>query len=206
MGQQWKWGAATVPSNTTFINNLTVGNCNRMSASLPGAPSNYNKYLTGFCRASGDVFAFVTPTNSHVLMANNTVVAYSSTVFDLACLPVNTCGSTPFTFTNNIFLGYHLKGAEPPGLFYTEDRSIKVTASHNIEYGNRSENGSDPRLVNEPPQQGWTNLMFLDNFDFHPTNSSPANAHGIAVNGIMTDYYGSVRPNPPSIGAVEPSR
>src|ERR1035437_8440727 len=141
MGQQWKWGGNKVPTNTTFINNLTIGNCARMSQPLPGAPSTYNKYLSGFCRAAGDVFAFPTPKNSHLLIANNTVVAYSATVFDLACAPENTCGSTAFTFTNNIFLGYYLKGAEPPGLFYPEDHSVKVTGSHNIEYGNRSGTG-----------------------------------------------------------------
>jgi hypothetical protein len=215
MGQQWKWGAKAVPTNTTFINNLTIGNCSRMSASLPGAPPTYNKYLSGFCRAAGDVFAFVTASNSHVLIANNTVVAYSTTVFDLACQPANTCGSTSFNFTNNIFLGYYLKGAEAPGLVYTEDHSIKLAFSHNVEYGNKSGSGgscrgdnicSDPRLVNEPPQQGWPNQTFLDNFNFHPTSGSTVNGHGVAVNGITTDYYGSARPNPPSIGAVEPNR
>jgi hypothetical protein len=214
MGQQWKWGSS--PGSTTiFENNLTVGDCRRMSEPLPGAPSGYNRHLSGFCRAAGDVFSFFTAANSTVLFANNTVVAYSATVFDLACQHAGACGSTPFTFTNNIFLGYYLKGAEPPGLFYTEDRSVKVTASHNIEYGNRSGTGSscrgdiicsDPKLTNEPPQQGWTNQTFLDNFNFHPTSGSPANGHGIAVSAVTTDYGGSARPNPPSIGAVEPSR
>ena len=213
MGQNWKWGGSTVPTHTRFINNLTIGNCDRMSKPLPGAPSTYNKFLTGFCRASGNVFAFVTPGNSSVLIANNTVVAYSATVFDLACQPANACGSSQFNFTNNIFLGYYLKCAEPPGLFYSEDRSIKLTESRNIEYGNRSGIGilcrgdiicADPRLVNEPPQQGWTNLNFLDGFNFHPASNSPANGRAVAVSGITTDYFGNARPSPPSIGAVEP--
>jgi hypothetical protein len=215
MGQDWKWGGNKVPTNVIFTNNLTIGNCSRMRQPLPGAPSTFNKYLSGFCRAAGNVFAFVTPMNSHLLVANNTVVAYSATVFDLACKPENTCGSTPFIFTNNIFLGYYLKGAEPPGLFWMDDHSIKVTPSHNVEYGNRSGTGSacrgdiicsDPLLVNEPPQQGWTNQTFLDNFNFRPTSGSPANGRGIALSGVTTDYHGSGRPNPPSIGAVEPSR
>ena len=219
MGQQWKWGGVS-NSSTTFINNLAVGNCNRMSAQLPGAKQNFalstglgGSYLTGFCRAAGDVFGISSGANSTFLIANSTVIATSATVFDLACHPSGTCGSTPFTFTNNIFLGYYLKGAEPPGLFYIEDRSVKIMASHNVEYGNRSGTGnacrgdiicSDPQLLNEPPQQGWTNLTFLDNFNFHPSSGSVANRHGISVGGVATDYYGSPRPNQPSIGAVEP--
>jgi hypothetical protein len=215
MGQQWKWGGHGVPNTTTFVNNLTVGNCSRMSAPLPGAPLGYNKYLTGFCRAAGSVFAFETPPNSHLIMANNTVVADSSTVFDLACNVENSCGSSSFTFINNILLGYSLKNAEPPGLFYLEDRSIKLASSHNIEFGNRSGTGSacrgdiicsDPRLASEPAQQGWANQAFLDNFNFHPAPGSPAIDRGVPVNGVTTDIYGAARPNPPSIGAVEPNR
>ena len=184
----WDMPTENALNRWTFINNLTVGNCNRMSQPPPGAPPTYNKYLTGFCRAAGNVFAFVTAKNSHLLIANNTVVAYSATIFDLACQPVNSCGSTSFAFTNNIFLGYSLKAAEAPGLFYIEDRSIKLTTSHNIEFGNRPGTGTscrgdiicaDPRLVNQPPQQRWTKMSFLDNFDFHPASGSPENGHGI---------------------------
>ena len=178
---------------------------------MPGAPPTYNKYLTGFCRAAGNVFAFVTPRNSRLFVANNTVVAYSATIFDLACQPVNTCDSTSFNFTNNILLGYYLKGTGPPGLFYLEDHSIRITGGHNINFGNRPlttcsvDICSDPRLLNEPPQQAWTSPSFLDNLDFHPASGSPANGRGIALSGVTTDYYGSVRPNPPSVGAVEPN-
>jgi len=88
-------------------------------------------------------------------------------VFLLSCgtvknHPSGLCGTTPFVFTSNIFLGYYHSGSEPPGLFYPDDRSIKVTANHNIEYGYRSGTGetcrdnicSDPRLQNEPPPTG----------------------------------------------------
>lgn len=214
MGQQWKWG--TSPGSTTiFENNLTVGDCRRMSEPLPGAHPGYNRHLSGFCRAAGDVFSFFSAANSTFRFANNTVVAYSSTIFDLGCQHAGACGSTPFTFTNNIFLGYYLNGAEPPGLFYTEDHANKIVGSHNIEYGIRPGTGSgchsdilcvDPKLVNEPPQQGWTNQRFLDNFNFHPSNVSPANGRGLAISDVTTDHFGTPRPNPPSIGAVEPSR
>ena len=182
--------------------------------SLPGA------YLSDYCRAGGNTVAINSQQNSHVLFAHNTFVDYVDTVFLLSCGPANKnhngkCGTTSFVFTNNIFLGYYLKGGEAPGLFYLDDRSIKVTSSHNIEYGNRSGSGdkcggdiicSDPRLVNQPPQQAWTNQTFLDNFNFYPKSDSPAIKHGVPMNGITADYYGSPRPKPPSIGAVEPQK
>jgi hypothetical protein len=226
MGSQWKWNN-TPNSTTTFENNLTIGNCVRFSEAIPGAVHSFalasglaGAYLSDYCRGGQNTVAINSQQNSHVLFANNTFVDYLGAVFLLSCGPSNKnrngmCGTTSFVFTNNILLGYSLKGSEPPGLFYIDDRSIKVTSSHNIEYGNRSSFGdscrgdiicSDPRLVNQPPQQAWTNQTFLDNFNFYPKSDSPANGRGTPINGISTDYYGSPRPNPPSIGAVEPRR
>ena len=226
MGAQWKW--INGPGGTvTFKNNVTIGNCARFQEPIPGAAHSFalssklpGAYLSDYCRAGGNTVAINSQQNSHVLFAHNTFVDYLDTVFLLSCGPANKnhnemCGTTSFVFTNNIFLGYYLKGGEAPGLFYLDDRSIKVTSNHNIEYGNRSGFGdkcggdiicSDPRLVNQPPQQGWTNQTFLDNFNFYPKSDSPAIKHGVPMDGITADYYGSPRPNPPSIGAVEPQK
>ncbi len=229
MGAQWKW--INAPGGTvTFSNNLTIGNCARFSDAthpIPGASQSFalssklpGAYLSDYCRAGGNTVAFNSQENSHVLFANNTFVGDSDTVFLLGCGPANNnrngkCGATSFVFTNNIFLGYYVKGGEAPGLYYIDDRSIKVTSSHNIEFGDRSGFGvscrgdnicTDPRLVNQPPQQAWTNQSFLDNFTFYPKSDSPAVGHGLPVNGVATDFFGVARPNPPSIGAVEPRR
>jgi hypothetical protein len=229
MGAQWKWNNA--PGGTvTFFNNLTVGNCARFSDfthPIPGASQIFalssklpGAYLSDYCRAGGNTVAINSQKNSHVLFANNTFVDYRDTVFLLGCGSNShnrdgECGATSFVFTNNIFLGYYTKGGEAPGLFYIDDRSIKVTSSHNIEFGNRSGYSdkcggdiicADPRLVNQPPQQGWTTETFLDNFTFYPRSDSPAIGHGVPMSNITTDFYGTVRPNPPSIGAVEPRR
>jgi hypothetical protein len=224
MGAQWKWNN-TPGSTTTFENNLTVGNCARYQAPIPGAAHSFDlasklggAYLSDYCRAGGNTVAINSQQNSHVLFAHNTFVDYLDTVFLLSCGPNNKnhsemCGATSFVFTNNIFLGYYLKGNEPPGLFYIDDKSIKVTSSHNIEFGNRSGYSdkcggdiicSDPRLVNQPPQQAWANQTFLDNFNFIPKSDSPAIKRGTPMSGVTTDYYGTPRPNPPTIGAVEP--
>jgi len=218
MGQQWKW-TNTPNASTTFVNNLTVGNCNRMSAPMPGAPSNYNQYLTLFCRAAGDVFSFSSNANSTVLLANNTVIAYSNTVFDMNCVVSDGCGTTPFVYTNNLILGYtvpanNFPGAngQAPGLFYFSDPTDAVVSSHNLEFGIR--NGdvcggtilcSDPLLVSEPVQGSIPPESTLDALDFHPAAISPAVSAGRTYTGLLSnDYYGLPTTSPPIIGAVNP--
>jgi hypothetical protein len=227
MGAQWKWNN-TPNSTTTFENNLTVGNCLRFSAAIPGAKQTFalgsglpGAYLSDYCRAAGNTVAINSQQNSYVLFANNTFVDYLDTVVLMSCGPSSNnqngmCGNTPFVFTNNIFLSYYLSGNIPPGLFYINDSSITVTSTNNIEYGNRTNiygatcgtGGnicSDPMLVNEPGQQGWADQTFLDNFNFHLTTGSPAIGAGVAYTAVpTTDYYGVARTSPLTIGAVAP--
>jgi hypothetical protein len=218
MGQQWKWGAP--PNSTTiFANNLTIGNCRRMSAALPGAPSNYNRYLSLYCRADGDVFSFYSAAHSTVLFANNSTIGYSATMFDLNCQTKNTCGTTKYIFRNNISLGflnpkYNPTNANVPGLNYFGDSSDTITADHDVYYNFRGHYCpwvghpdllcSNPLFVNQPSLT-LKNESELDNFNFHLSAASPAIGHGIAVVGVPTDYDGATRSNPPSIGAFEPN-
>jgi hypothetical protein len=224
MGAQWKWTNA--PGGTvTFENNLTVGNCARFQAPIPGAAHSFalssrlpGAYLSDYCRAAGSAVSISSQQNSHVLFANNTFVGASATVININCGPNGPsngmCATTPFVFTNNIFLGYTFTGGEAPGLFYFGDSSIKVTSSNSIEYGNRNGDAcgahgiicSDPLLVNEPGQNmSRGNQTFLDNFTFHPRSNSPASGRGVPIKEVTTDFFGKARPNPPSIGAVEPA-
>jgi hypothetical protein len=223
MGQNWKWGGKSVPATVTFTNNLTVGNCNRMSQPLPGAPANYNQHLSLFCRAAGMLMAGVIPSGSTWTIANNTWVTYQDTTFVFACPGPTGAGTCPSTInlTDNIFLGYvnpttPYKSTEAPALYYTVGTvGINLVTSHNVEYGMRNgdcPNGGtgnicrDPQFVGEPANRTLPAESTLDNFNFRPTSGSPANRRGIGVSGVTTDYHGSARPNPPSIGAVEPSR
>jgi hypothetical protein len=227
MGQNGKWGQ---DKNATFLfqNNLLVGNCMRMSEKLPGAAQNFNQstglggsYLSNFCRAAGDMFAYFADAGATVNFVNNSIVTYQPTTFDLACKNANGCGNTPYNFTNNLFLGYTpsrtvsaISSGEAPALYYKGEKSVQIAGSHNLEYGIRNGDGcgsngnvcSDPQLVNQPSRQKATSQPFLDNFDFHPSGSSPANGRGKTMNGTPTDFYGRPRPNPPSIGAVEAAR
>jgi hypothetical protein len=214
MGQQWKWGA-TPNSTATFQNNITVGNCRRMAEPLPGAPPGYNKYLTLFCRAAGDMFSFYSAANSTVLFTNNITVGYSQTMVDLDCEKKNTCKSAKFLFRNNIMLGFLNPRLDPtnpnvPGLYYISDPSDSVTGEHNIYFDTRlrtcamsSNICSDPQFLNQPPRT-LSSESQLDNFNFHPRKGSPAIGAGAAITGLTADFYGTPRPNPPSIGAVEP--
>jgi hypothetical protein len=217
MGQQWKW--VTAPNSTAvFENNLTIGNCLRLSQPMPGAPANYNRFLTLFCRADGDVFSFSGAANSTVQFVNNTVVGYSATMVDLDCQHKNSCSSAHYTFRNNIMLGllnpkYNPGHSNIPGLYYLSDSSNSVTADHNVYANLRGRNCpttafsdlicKDPEFVNEPPLT-LRNESQLDNFNFRPRSGSPAIGHGAAIGGIVTDYFGVRRASPPSIGAVEP--
>jgi hypothetical protein len=216
MGQQWKWGAA--PGSTTiFQNNVTVGNCRRMAEPLPGASSGYNRFLTDFCRAAGDVFSFNTGSNSTLLFSNNSTVAYSATIFDLDCRPKKTCASSHFVFRNNIVLGFQNPkyNDELPGLFYLNDSSVKIEQDHSVFSNLRSKpcllfGSSDsicdsPAFVGQPPAKLGSEAQ-LDHFNFHITSRSPAIGHAVAIQGITSDYYGNTRPAAPSIGAAEPTR
>lgn len=219
MGQQWKWG--TDPKSTlVFQNNLTIGNCRRMSAPLPGSSPGYNRHLDLFCRAAGDVFSFYTAPNSTVLFTNNTTIGYSATIFDLSCQKTNSCGSTQFIFRNNIVLGFFNASYNPgepkvPGLFYFSDSSVRLTSDHNVLYNFRSNPCplfgrpdlicSDPLFIQEPPLK-LTSESQLDRFNFHPRHGSPAIGHGQAIPGLNTDFFGASRTTPASIGAVEPEK
>jgi hypothetical protein len=214
MGQQWKWGA-TPNSTTVFENNLTIGNCRRMSAPLPGAPSNYNQHLSLYCRAAGDIFSFYGAANSTVLFTHNTTVGYSATMYDLNCQTKGACKSTKYIFRNNIMLGFINPKYDPtnsnvPGLYYLSDSSDSVTTEHNVYFDMRirgclfsSDTCADPLLVNEPPKT-LREESDLDSFNFHPRKGSPAIEAGTPVSGVMVDYYNVKRLSHPTIGAVEP--
>ena len=81
--------------------------------------------------ATGDIFSFYSAANSSVLMAFNTTVGYSGTMFDLNCRDTNGCGSTPYVFRDNIMVGFLQPTNNPanpqtPGLYYYSDSSDAV--------------------------------------------------------------------------------
>ena len=222
MGSQFKWGPNDNPM--VFTNNTVLANCMRLSAPFPGQPSTYNANLHDLCRAS-DSIAFGFRDGGTLLMANNTIVATAPTTFDSSCSGTypqtpgqGTCANSTFTFENNIVYGiddpstYNAGGVPGgPGAFYYDTPIGHVIRTNNIYFGMGhgfncstgfpAEQCQDPLFVGEPV---FTQESDLDNFNFKISSGSPAVGAGIPIPSLTLDYSGASRPNPPSLGALEP--
>jgi Putative Ig domain len=224
-GGTFKLGPNENPS--VFENNLVLANCLRMSQPISGTPSTYNTNLSDFCRAN-DAMSFNFRQGGTTILANNTVVSYAPTTFDIQCWdapgegsPGDTgagCGSSALTFQNNLVLGYDNPGTYDqggqvggPGLFFIRDPLGTIVRNNNLYFGIghgftcptgfAGEICQDPLFVSEPV---WTGEPSLDNFNFNLTAGTPAMGAGTYLPSLTLDYSGVHRPNPPSIGALEP--
>ena len=182
MGQQWKMGAM---KSVLFQNNVTIHNCRRMSADVPGAPKNYNRYLSLFCRAAGDGIAFMVSDGGTYVFRNNSFAGYGATSYDIVCS--GACTKANLTFQNNLHIGYRDQvGGDRPGVFYLNGVSPNVFAArdHNIYYNMRTcppgeaERCVDPKIANSPE---WKGEASLDGLDFHLTSTSPARGTGVST-------------------------
>ena len=208
MGASYKWGENF--TSTTIQNNMSLGNCERMSVPLSGAPSTYNHYLSLFCRA-GDALAANQNPGDSLVFENNTVVAYHPTLFSYTCSGGRSCASATMVMRNNIFVGYNnpsqnYTGGGSPGLFADgpggssgcgssngKDSCMPTTTrDHNLFYGighgfscptgYAAELCSSPQFINQPlGQRGNFVETELDNFNFTPSSESPAIGAGVAV-------------------------
>ncbi len=213
-GGAFKWGPNF--TNVVFENNLAVTNCMRMHAPIEGTPSSFNAHLADFCRAYDGV-SFNFRQGGTALFANNTIVGYAPTTFDVNCWDDN-CSRSTLTFENNLVLGYanpgtyNLGGKEGgPGGMYFGKPIGHVVSDHNLEFGLRNLHCSlhmpsgdlcgDPKFVNEPR---FTKESDLDNFNFHLAPGSPARNAGKPIPGLDKDFEGKPRPasGPISIGAL----
>jgi hypothetical protein len=225
-GGSFKWGGNF--GSSIFTNNVAINDCDRMAYPIAGTPTTFNANLGDFCRA-GDAVPFDFRENSTVLFANNTIVGYESTMFDVQCWDApgyggnnNGCGPAVLNFFNNVVVGYDNPATYPlggqaggPGLFYMTDPIGTINRSNNIFYGighgftcptgNANETCVSPKFVGQPTGNGSSfTESELDDYNFTPASGSPLIGAGIKKTGAPTlDYSGATRPNPPSIGAVE---
>jgi len=228
-GQQYKWGDNY--ASVVFENNLVNGNCDRMTAPLPGAPSTYNANLSDFCRAQS-AMSWNYFDGATLLMANNTMVSYSPGYFVIGCNTASGCSHVVTTFQNNILLGYdnpttYNQGAQAggPAVYYCQDNtnnSNEISCAtqmgtwnraDNIYYGMRATNFTcptgfpgetcvNPQLMDQPTGNGAAFVESeLDNFNYALSNGSPAIGAGVQIPGLTLDYSGIPYMNPPNIGA-----
>ncbi len=196
----------------TLTNDLSLGNCKRMSAAIGDVPSTFNASLSDFCRAGDQMganfYAGASAADSVLDYEFNTFVGYESTTIDVQCSGAS-CPDVQYTFRNNLVVGYAdptYDNGEDPGMFY----NVSPTAEdHNLFFdlrsiqcptGHTGEVCVDPKLTGEPT---FVNEASLDDFAFTLTSGSPAKGAGVAVPGITTDRTGATRANPPSVGAYE---
>jgi hypothetical protein len=211
-GGTFKWGPNENPA--IFTNNIAIGNCMRMSAPIPGQPSTYNAHLGDFCRAE-DALPFDFRQGGRVLFANNTIITYAPTTFDIDCWDPS-CSSSTLTFMNNIVLGYdnpktYNLGGKPggPGGLFFQHPIGHVYRSNNIFYGLRDHrcSGSNEKCVSPQfvSQPRFTSEKDLDNFDYHLSPTSPAIGAGARIPEVTIDYDGKPRPatGPYDIGASQ---
>jgi hypothetical protein len=218
-GGTFKWGPNANP--VIFTNNIAIADCRRMAYPITGTPSAFNANLSDFCRAN-DALPVDFRQGGTVLMANNTVVSYAPTTFDLACWDAD-CSNSTLNFFNNIVVGYdnpalYNAGGQVggPGLFYFQEPIGTINRSNNIYYGighgftcptgYTNETCVSPNFLNQPTGNGTTFVPTeLDNYNVHLTSGSPAVGVGMTYPNLPAlDYFGATRPNPPSIGASEP--
>lgn len=206
MGQQWKWGPMR---SAVFQNNVTVHNCRRLSAAMPGAPEGYNRHLGLFCRAAGDGISFTISDDGTYILQNNSFAGYGATSYDMNCS--GSCTKAKITFQNNLQVGYRdPKSGETPAVFYFTGlpRNPFAVRDHNIYYNMRGcpsgpdERCLNPRIANLP---AWNGEASLDHIDFHLTSVSPARSAGVAIPELDVDHDGTKRPtnSPSDIGAFQ---
>lgn len=104
MGQQIKVGGAGGAAS----NNLVVGNCLAMKSPIPGAPADYNKNLSLFCRASNVAVLLTTGKGIRTTFNNNTIITAGAVAVGVECdQSAGACDRTSLMdYRNNIFIGY----------------------------------------------------------------------------------------------------
>ena len=204
-GGAFKWGANENPA--VFTNNVVIANCMRLSAPMTGQPPSYNAHLGDFCRAE-DAVPFNLRQGGSVFFANNTIVTYAPSTFDIDCWEDHGCSNSTLIYKNNIVLAYDNPGTYnlggkpggPGGLFFQKPIG-HVVRSNNLYYGIRgfrcgvgfqNEKCDSPKFVDQPR---FTKEQDLDNFNVHLSPSSPALGAGANLPEVKIDYEGKPRPS-----------
>jgi Bacterial Ig-like domain (group 2) len=224
-GQAYKIGSA---DTVIFQNNIAVENCRRIGSVIGDEPASAVIQGVNLCRADGNwVNLEFSPYGTYTLQ-NNTFVGYGDVALGYTCGPgADRCATAKTTLQNNLFLGYSNRAyadGQKPALFCASvDGNCNHNLSqfpanqgwairdHNLYFSFRTgcptprttgEICVEPHFIREP-SLSMTSESAMEALAFYPSSDSSAKGAGIAIPGLLLDYAGKVRPNPPSIGAFE---
>lgn len=227
-GQQLKAGDGAVP---TLINNVIVGNCDALGQTMPGRPNPTYDNIGDLCRAGNVPVVFFTVPGTPSVYRNNTIFTQGAIGVEIE-YSGETGSDNTVLFDNNIFVGFYNNGSQdyPSPIFSNGGgggvggASAMATLANpgsswtnNATYGYKS-NWTCPGTAESNAICGNAHGLGdgispgLVDMTFHQTgygNMAPASASsavvgaGTTIPGILVDYTGYTRPNPPSIGAYE---
>lgn len=206
-GQQLKVGAIT-----DIQNSLIVGNCSALGQTIPGRPSSTGDSLGDLCRAANTAVAIVTYPGQPSIYQNNTMITGGYVGVEVEYATSDHGPTNTMLYNNNVFVGYMNTGGQYPAAIYSNS-DLNMLTNPGASWANNSYFGekwtcplaqetnavcTDPGLVDETLHAyGYGNMA--------PASSASAVVgRGVALPGITLDYNGVTRPNPPSIGALEP--
>jgi hypothetical protein len=221
-GQQIKIGSV---GQGVFQNNFVLGNCNRIIQPFNGvtiAHSGVNP-----CRAGGGNIETEWAATGSYIFQNNTFIGVGNPIFSYHCDDAwASCTTAQTVFENNILAAYtdsdivYNSGITAVAFAINDNLSAPVPVNNG--FAIRSNNDfynvqqytptttaelvHDPLFIGEPPfatELTDATESVLDNYNFMPSAHSPMLGGGGAIPGITTDAHDAVRPNPPSIGALE---
>ena len=129
------------------------------------------------------------------LIQNVTIHAIGSATGKFGVEQVNGTNPAQTTLTNCIITSGFATGVENVSGTLTRTYTINNAATATV--GSVSGTTGNSTAA--------ANLANPDNLEFTPNAGSPAIGAGVAISGLTLDLDGSVRPNPPSIGALEPA-
>lgn len=219
-GQQIKLGPA---DTVTIQNTRMVGNCARVLQPISGV--NYNNNLIG-CRAANIAMTTEEDAFGTYTFQGDDMIAVGGSSLEVVCAPGSEdCSEAGIVMQNSTFLGYTGQATQygsgtqasflsiagsglPSGVFTAFDHN----AFYNITSPTTGPGqvSTDPQFVSEPaPLTEMTTALeaagYLDNYNFLPATGSPLIAAGVLSETLSPDANGVTRPNPPAIGALEPS-
>jgi hypothetical protein len=207
-GQSIKGGGGKM----TLTNSIGIANCDLFAAgsNFPSYPNGWNALAGMRCRAN-DAMAFSMIDGDILTIENVTNISSQQNV----SWDMNTYGCTTnctVTFKNNTTFGGFIspKYGTYPGAFYYGGPNPWGTASSVIAYNSWYLIGnSGTSCPNDATETNYvcSDPKFVDETDvnaFNPKLTAASTAligAGVAIPGLTTDFGGSTRPSPPSIGA-----